>query len=206
MSLLSRDIDEDVPYHMIFNIKPKNTTSHLQVDIPANLPQIPKDGSDFSVLKRVKGFSYDLFMFSAVVGNSSASRPWDTIVIQGWEHHSYENRTFGCCIKYVSGRFESVKKITKIHWSYKDRTQMPVKQYVCKSDSYVPDDVPELVTLSGTSSKTSCHRLYNWYIKPTFAYENKDKIAVCAKVITQYLACFTIFLFIKPTCSKNICN
>lgn len=180
MDLLSRDIDEDVPFRMMFNVKP--TKSSLLSNVPANVPQVPQETPNYSVLKRVKGFSYDLYIFSAVVSNSSASTPWDTIVMQGWEHQSYENRTFGCCIKYTSGRFEAVAKVTKIHWSYRDRTQMPVKQYVCRSDRYVAGDVPELVTLSGTSSKTGCHKLYNWYLKPTFAFENKDKIAVCAKV------------------------
>lgn len=144
--------------------------------------ELRKNDPNYSVLKRVKGFAYNMFLFSAVVSNSTASRPWDTIVLQGWEHQSYENRTFGCCIKYRSGEMMAVKTVRKIHWAYRSRTQMPVKQYICRNEKWESGDLPEMVTLSGTTASTGCHKLYNWYIKPTFAYENKYKIAVCAKV------------------------
>ena len=196
MQLLSRDIDEDVPYTLVLDHSQNKSSLSSHKSLPANMPQFNAiHGPDSPSLKRIKGFSYDMFLFSAVVGNSSSVKPWDTIVIQGWEHRSYENRTFGCCIKYKSGRLEVVRQVRKIHWQYRSRTQMPVKQYVCRSENYVPGDIPELVTLSGASSRTACHKLYNWYVEPTFAFEKKDQIGVCAKVRTSTLHVSTPYCY-----------
>lgn len=128
------------------------------------------------------GFSYDIFLFSAVVGNSSSSKIWDTIVIQGWEHRMYENTTFGCCIKYRSGDFRAVNTTRKVHWAYRDKVLMPVKQYICLNPKPGLDDLPVAITLSGQTAQTACHRKFNWYLEPYFARAHSEEIAVCTKV------------------------
>lgn len=94
----------------------------------------------------------------------------------------YENATFGCCIKYTSGLMVPSKMTKKVHWAYRDKAEMPVKQYICPNPRNTTSDLPEAVTISGDTKSTACHKKYNWYIEPYFAHAHHNEIAVCTKV------------------------
>ncbi|XP_045207921.2 uncharacterized protein LOC123559869 [Mercenaria mercenaria] len=178
-TVVKRQPTEEVPFKVVLD------------EIPSqNMNKNHKDAAVFSNstaiipgLYRVFGFGYDIFLFSAVVGNSSAINTWDTIVIQGWEHRMFENTTFGCCIKYKSGDMISVNMTRKYHWAYRDKVSMPVKQYLCPNPRYKLNDLPVAVTISGHTKQTACHRRFNWYLEPYFARAHKEEIAVCTKMV-----------------------
>lgn len=128
-------------------------------------------------------FVEDVYLFSAVVGNSSAFRSWDTVVLQVWEHRDYDNLTFDCCIKYQSGVILSVKDPVKVHWSYKGRCKMPAKQYHCPNPSFNLPDRPTGISMVGRAGESRCEDREDLFIRPNFAYANSKGIAICTKLL-----------------------
>lgn len=173
----------DEPFKVVF----KNDTMAMidtETDITLNTNKTVTFLEDTvpAELKRVRGFSHDVFLFSAVVGNTSLNETWDVVTIQGWEHESFANTTFDCCINYKSSELLTVPMTQKIHWAYRDKTLMQAKQYICQNVMNIPDEVPVAVTIAGRTPATECHEKLNWYLVPYFAYKGTEQIAVCAKL------------------------
>ena len=129
-------------------------------------------------LKRVKNFGYNIFLFSAIVGNSSSKASWDRVVIQGWEDTNLKNQTYVCCVLYKSGALMKYKMLHKLDWAYVNVVPLPVKQYICPNKPRLKQDYPVRATVSATT----CHRLQRWYVPTEFAYSHPRQIAVCTKV------------------------
>lgn len=128
-------------------------------------------------------FADDVFIFSAIVGNSSSTRAWDEIVVQVWEHKRYDNMTFGCCIKYISGECVYVNASRKVEWANKRRCTMPVKQYYCPNPRFNYDDLPVAVSVSNGTARNRCNCAMDVFVETEFAYANGGSIAVCTKLV-----------------------
>lgn len=187
-------INDDTSFEVVFDAKPEQSAIKNDIKNEVNIARPPNVTRRLTGLFRVLGFAYDTFLFSAVIGNSSSDKIWDTIVLQGWEHEIYENNSFGCCVKYKSGELLSVNMTRKVHWAYRDKAKMPVKQYICPNPRYTENEVPESVTISGWTKQTACHRRFNWYLEPYFAHAHKNEIAVCTKVLFNEYLDFIIYL------------
>lgn len=131
---------------------------------------------------RVPGFSNGLFLFSAVLSNSTSTRPYDTIVLQGLESSKYKNTPVSCCIKYESGSLVRENVTVKSYWSSKAKAGMAAAQYICQRTKHQRKNSPVAVTLSRKSKKMMCHKNYDLYTTPHYAHAHKMDIAVCTKV------------------------
>jgi hypothetical protein len=128
---------------------------------------------------RVLGYSSDISLLSAVIGNSS-DQTWDYTSVQGWEHVKYVNSSFSCCFLYQSGIVRSTNTTSQISWKHDKHARIVAKQYVCPNPRSQNDDLPIGITISGTKSH-GCNRNVSWYLRPHYARAHK-KIVTCTKV------------------------
>ena len=136
-------------------------------------------------LKRVKDIAFHIFIFSAVVGNTSRDSTFDRVVFSAWVNKKYSNYTnFKCCLRYQSRRLVTTKLLKKIDWSYMKQTTLQAKQYVCPNPRGVQGD--RLVGTTIVFNQTKCPLANIWYEKPSYAYRHDNEIAVCTKVTQKY--------------------
>ena len=161
-----------------------NSSSLLQRTNNSNAAPL-QGGSNKTIpihkLKRVKDIAFHIFIFSAVVGNTSRDSTFDRVVFSAWVNKKYSNYTnFKCCLRYQSRRLVTTKLLTKINWSYMKQTTLQAKQYVCPNPRGRDGD-----RLMGTTivfNQTKCPLSNIWYEKPSYAYRHDNEIAVCTKV------------------------
>ncbi|KAH3703476.1 hypothetical protein DPMN_078513 [Dreissena polymorpha] len=178
---------------------PCNTHLHLTSDTMINLtvdtpdPKLIGKGKDLfqPFLKRVVNFQNNIVLFSAVAGNSSSKHIWDTIDIQGWEHKSFSNNTYKCCVRYTSGALRMVPA-TRIRWT-NWVSKMNAVQFVCSNLTSRTGDLPDVATIATRTME--CHNLYDWYLPVTFAHAHKNEIAVCSKVRLFVVLIHVIYTF-----------
>ena len=151
---------------------PSNTSLPLLRTSNITLPQ---------KLKRVKDIGFNIFLFSAVVGNTSKTTIFDRVVINAWADRKYSNDTnFKCCLRYKSRRLVTLKLTSKINWAYMKYTKLQAKQYVCPNPRGRQGDRVVGITLA--YNKTKCPMSGLWYVRPNYAFRHENEIAVCAKV------------------------
>ena len=150
---------------------PTNKTSLLR----NNTITIPQS------LKRVKDLAYNIFLFSAIVGNTSEKTIFDRVVLNAWTDRKYGNSSsFKCCLRFKSRRLVQKALITRINWAYMWSTKVQAKQYVCPNPRGRYGDTVVGVTIA--YNRTKCPIAPIWYVKPSYAYRHENEIAICAKV------------------------
>ena len=136
----------------------------------------------------VKDTQYNIFIFSAVVGNSSRKAKFDRVVFNVWVDRKYSNSTnFQCCLRYKSKRLLTTDLITKVDWLFIDHTKIQAKQYVFSNPRGSLWDT--LVGATMVYNQRNCPKSAVWYVTPTYAFRHENEIAVCTKVCYSGL-CF----------------
>ena len=130
-------------------------------------------------------FDKQVVLYTAILNNSSNTTPWDTLVIQAWEHIDVEDQGYYCCIKY---RSRTIRK-TPVSIKLRRRFNVPylAVQFFCNlsNTTGLQKDLPAYVTLISDNTKEKCPNKDNLFIKIEYAYQHPGKLAVYAKVGMQ---------------------
>ncbi|KAK3578807.1 hypothetical protein CHS0354_030228 [Potamilus streckersoni] len=124
----------------------------------------------------------EIFIYSAIAGNSTINSTWDNVVLMGWEHTHYTFIKFTCCLWYQKHGLMSVSGIRKHHWVQLKKANLVAKQFVCSNPGRKWNDI--LLGITVTPITHSCSNDTNIYVEPIFAYRHREaKLAICNKIV-----------------------